>query len=405
MAAEIYSTVEFQMVLLLFIALAGYILATRVNQSAVVGEILVGLIIGPSVLGWITYTDIVQTLAGIGAIILLFVIGFEFEFKDLLNAKYVVIGAVGIIIPWIGGYATALLFGFDMASAIFVGTALTATSIAITANVLKEMGVLDTEVAKAIIGTAVIDDILSLMVLAVTADVATGSFSILSVGIVLVTEIVFIVAAAAIGLFVLAPLLERVDHTHIAKLYPEFVFISAVMIAFLYATVAEILGISGIIGAFIAGVSLKSVGLEHSRSIRDSAEALYIIFASIFFISLGILADIHALTGPILIFLAVLTVVAVITKLVGCGIPARLLGMNTRDSLILGFGMSPRGEVAMIVALLGLSLALIGQDIFVAIVMMSLLTTIITPIIYRNCFFRGTCGKDDVRPGTPPDWE
>jgi Kef-type K+ transport system membrane component KefB len=393
MSAELYSSIEFQMALLLFIALAGYILATRINQSAVVGEILVGLVVGPSILGLITFTDIVQILAGLGAIILLFVIGFEFDPADLLDVRYAIIGMIGIIIPWIGGYGLAVLFGFDFASAVFVGTALTATSIAITANVLREIGVLQTPVARAIIGTAVIDDILSLLALAITADIVSGNVSLTGIALVIGKELGFIIIAGAIGIRILAPLLERIDRAEITRMYPEFAFIFAMMIAFLYALVAELMGISGIIGAFIAGVSLRSVGLVHSRSIHESAESLYIIFASIFFISLGILVDITQVSDQTVLFLIALTVVAVLTKVIGCGIPARLLGMDWKDSLVLGFGMSPRGEVAMIVALLGLNLELIGQDIFVVIVMMSLLTTVITPVIYRNWFYR----TDDPR--------
>ncbi len=398
MNAEIVSSIEFQMALLLFIALAGYILATRINQSAVVGEILVGLIIGPSVLGWITYTDFVQTLAGIGAIILLFVIGFEFKIADLINPKYVLIGLIGIIIPWIGGYGTALLFGYDAGSSIFVGTALTATSIAITANVLREIGVLHTDVSKAIIATAVIDDVLSLIALALTSATVTGTLTVFDIELVLLKELGFLIIAGAIGIYALAPFIIKLDKRPICKQYPEFVFIFAMMIAFFYAVVAEYLGISGIIGAFIAGVSMGSVRLTHSRSIHESAESLYIIFASIFFISLGILVDVHAVTEQTLLFLLVLTIVAVITKVIGCGAPAKILGMSWRDSAILGFGMAPRGEVAMIVALLGLNMGLIGQDIFTSIVMMSLLTTIITPIVYRNWFYRGRSPEECVSP-------
>lgn len=150
------------MSLLMFVALAGYLIAYRINQSAVVGIILAGIIIGPSVLGFITYTDFVQTLAHLGAVVLLFTIGLEFNIKDILKVNYLVIAFTGIIIPALGGYFLAKIFGYDFKAAIFIGTALTATSIAITANVLREMGKLQTDAAKAIIGAAVIDDILAL---------------------------------------------------------------------------------------------------------------------------------------------------------------------------------------------------------------------------------------------------
>ncbi|EHQ35034.1 cation:proton antiporter [Methanoplanus limicola] len=379
---------ELQMTLLLFFALAGYLLASKINQSAVVGEILLGLIVGPSVLGLITYTEFVQAIAGLGAVILMFVIGFEFELKDLTNIRYGIIGLIGIIVPWLGGYFVSLAFGYDPGSALFIGTALTATSIAITANVLKEMCLLDTDVAKAIIGTAVIDDILSLLALSVTADVASGNFTPEGFIFIIVKQVGFLILIALVGILFISKLIRKMDDTPIAKKYPEFVFIFAVMTAFLFAALSEFIGISAIIGAFIAGVSFNGINLEHSRDLAEGAEYLYIIFASVFFVSLGILVDLKALTVPVMIFISVITVIAILTKVIGCGIPAKLLGYSGRDSLAIGFGMSPRGEVAMIVALLGLNLSLIGQEVYASIVVMSLLTTIVTPIVFRNWLFK-----------------
>jgi Kef-type K+ transport system membrane component KefB len=388
MESLLLTSPEFQMSLLLFVALAGYLIASRVNQSAVIGLILVGLLVGPSFLGWITYTDFVESLAHLGAVILLFVIGFEFNMKDIVQPRNFVIALVGVIVPWIGGWYLAVLFGFDSATAIFVGTACTATSIAITANVLKELGMLQTEAAKAIIGAAVIDDILGLLALSISADLVVGSFSYSEIAIVTGKAIAFIVIAAAFGILVVSRYLVKLDAKPFAKKYPEFIFIFAMMVAFLYALCAEAVGLSAIVGAFIAGVSFKDVELHQSLSLKEGANYLGIIFASIFFVSLGILADIHAVTPDILLFLIVLTIVAIITKVIGCGLPARMMGMCRKDALIVGFGMSPRGEVAMIVALIGLQTGIIGQGVYVAIIMMSLLTTLITPIIYRNWLFR-----------------
>jgi Kef-type K+ transport system membrane component KefB len=394
MSTEIVSTIEFQMSLLLFVALAGYLVASRINQSAVIGEILVGILVGPSLLGLITYTDFVRSLAALGAVILLFVIGLEFELRDILDPRYVVIGLSGVIVPWIGGYWLTAALGYGFESAVFVGTAMTATSIAITANVLREMGKLDTAVARAIIGTAVIDDVLSLMALSITVDVVAGTFTPASVATVVLKDLVFIIVAGYAGIRVVAPLLEWIDRTPFSRKYPEFLFITAMMFAFLYALGAEAVGISAIIGAFIAGVSFHGVSIVNSRDLKEGAEYLHVIFASIFFVSLGILADFSAITPGILILLAALTLMAVITKIVGCGIPARLQGMGQKDSLILGFGMVPRGEVAMIVALIGLNLDLIDQGIYLAIVLMSLLTTLVTPIVYRNWLYREEEGRD-----------
>ena len=147
---NILASVEFQMSLLLFVALAGYLIAYRINQSAVVGIILAGIIVGPSLLGLVTYTDFVSSLGHLGAVVLLFTIGLHFEIQKIANLKYILIALFGIIIPWVAGYYTAQLFSFDFGASVFIGTALTATSIAITANVLKEMNKLQTDAAKAI---------------------------------------------------------------------------------------------------------------------------------------------------------------------------------------------------------------------------------------------------------------
>jgi Na+:H+ antiporter len=391
----------FQMSLLLFVALAGYLVASRINQSAVIGLILVGIVVGPSVLGLITYSDFVAGLANLGAVILLFVIGLEFKVQEIVGIRNGVIAAVGVIIPWIGGYWLSIAFGLNTSSAIFIGTALTATSIAITANVLRELGKLQTGAAKVIIGAAVIDDVLSLLALSVSSGIVEGVFSPQGIALVIIKSVLFIVLAGAFGIFVVSRYIERFDRSGFAKKYPEFLFIFAMMMAFLYAMIAELVGLSAIVGAFIAGVSFEGVQLVHCRDIKEGAEYLQIIFASIFFVSLGVLADFRQLTPGIIIFLIVLIIVAVVTKLVGCGLPARLMGMSTKDSLIVGFGMAPRGEVAMIVALIGLQQEIIDQNLYVALVLMSLVTTIITPIIYRNWLYKGELvipGSEEIYP-------
>jgi Kef-type K+ transport system membrane component KefB len=386
---SLFASPEFQMSLLLFVALGGYLIASRINQSAVIGLILVGLLVGPSAIGWITYTDFVRGLAHLGAVILLFVIGLEFNVKEILSVRNGVIAGIGVIIPWTGGYWISLAFGFNTASAIFIGTALTATSIAITANVLKEMGKLQTGAAKAIIGAAVIDDVLSLLALAISTDMVSGTLTAAGIAFVAIKAIAFIVIGGAFGIFIVSKYIERLDATGFCKKFPEFIFLFAMMIAFLYAMCAEAVGLSAIVGAFIAGVSFERVEVSHSHNFKEGAEYLQIIFASIFFVSLGILADLHAVTAEIALFLIVLTLVAIFTKVVGCGVPAGLMGLCRRDALIVGFGMAPRGEVAMIVALIGLESGVIDQGVYIVLVLMSLLTTVITPIVYRNWFFRG----------------
>lgn len=383
MESEIFSSPAFQMSLLLFVSLAGYLIASKINQSAVIGEILLGLMIGPSFLGLLSYNEFVRSFAELGVIILLFVIGLEFSVRELAKPKYLWIAVLGVVIPWISGFFVANFFGFSFAAAVLVGTTLTATSVAITANVLKEFGVLQSEAAKAIIGAAVIDDILGLLALSISTQVVNGNLSITLISLILVKVVLFLLLGIVFGI-IADKMIVRIDRAKISRLYPEFVFIFAITIAFLYALIAEFIGISAIVGAFIAGVSFSSLDLKHSRSYKEGAEYLHIIFAAIFFVSIGILADLSSINSNAILFIVVLTVAAILSKVVGCGIPAILQKINVRDSLIIGFGMSPRGEVAMIIALIGLNEKIITQNIFVSIIIMSLTTTLVAPIILRN---------------------
>ncbi len=380
--------VEFQLALLLLVAVGGYLFAAWVHQSAVVGEIILGLIVGPSVLGLITYTDIVSALAQMGAIIILFVIGFGFHFRDILKGRYLIIGICGVILPWFAGFLTADLLGYSPEGSLFIGAALTATSIAITANVLKEMGKLHTQVANAIIGTAVIDDILALIVLSITLDVVSGATSFVDIALSVARPLIYIAAAALIGLYIVDRLIEKVDSSGIAIIFPEFVFLFGLCIAFIYALVAGFFELSPMIGSFIAGVSINKVSLRHSISIKKGSEFLYIPFAAIFFISLGILVDIHEVTWSIIPFIVVITVVAALSKFAGCSLPSKVCGMDLHDSLTIGAGMIPRGEMAMVIALVGLSMGIIGQDAFISIIMASLVCTMITPLLLKDWLFR-----------------
>jgi Kef-type K+ transport system membrane component KefB len=385
---SILASTEFQMSLLMFVALAGYLIAYRINQSAVVGIILAGIIVGPSLLGLVTYTDFVSTLANLGAVVLLFTIGLEFNIKDIVKIRYFVIALFGIIVPATIGFFLASLFNYDFKASVFIGTALTATSIAITANVLREMGKLQTETAKAIIGAAVIDDVLALLALSVSEGLVSEEFSSISLLITAAKAIGFIIIGVLIGKILLGRLIVRLDKTKIATKYPESIFIFAIMVAFLYAMAAEFVGLSAIVGSFLAGASFAGVKLIRGMVFREGAEHLQIIFAAIFFVSLGVIMDLHVVTLHLLWFVLALSVVAILTKVIGCGLPALFQRMSFRDSLIIGTGMVPRGEVAMIVALIGLNQNFINQSTYSALILMSLLTTIIPPLILKNWLYK-----------------
>lgn len=380
---HILQTIEFQMSFLLFVGLMGYLIAMLMNQSAVVGQIIAGVLIGPSVLNLITYTDLVSNLAHLGAIVLLFVIGLEFKLKDLVQVRSFNIALLGIIVPWVSGYLCAIAFAFDSQSAIFIGTALTATSIAITANVLHEMGQLKTEFAKAIIGAAVIDDILALALLSVTTQFLEGQVHVDQLFGIVAKTFLFLVVCIALGYFFLSRFLLYIDKTKLAGRFPDFLFVLTMLVAFGYALIAEAFGVSAIIGAFIAGVSLEGVGITSSKNFRDGAEYLRVIFATIFFISLGVIADFKQASAHIVLFMVVLSVVAILSKFIGCGLASLCHRISWQKSAIIGLGMSPRGEVSMIIALLGLNANIIDQSIYISIVSMSLITTIVAPLCMR----------------------
>jgi Kef-type K+ transport system membrane component KefB len=386
--ASILTSTEFQMSLLMFVALAGYLIAYRINQSAVVGIILAGILVGPSLLGFVTYTDFVSTLAHLGAVVLLFTIGLEFNIKDILKPSYFVIALIGIILPAIGGYFMGRVFDFDFNASVFIGTALTATSIAITANVLREMDKLQTDTARAIIGAAVIDDVLALLALSVSEGLVEGNLSAVSLSITFAKAIGFIVVGILVGRIILSRLMVRLDKTRIANKYPESLFIFAIMVAFLYAMAADLVGLSAIVGSFLAGASFAGVKLTRGSIFREGAEHLQIIFASIFFVSLGVIMDLHVITLNLIWFVLALSVVAILTKAIGCGLPALMQKVSFKDSLIIGTGMVPRGEVAMIVALIGLGQNMIDQSTYSALILMSLITTIIPPLVLRNWLYK-----------------
>jgi Kef-type K+ transport system membrane component KefB len=377
-------TIELQISLILLFALAGYLLSSRINQSAVVGIIIVGIIIGPSFLSIIKYSDAIKMLAHLGAIMLLFSIGLEFKIREVYQTRYIVIALIGIIFPWIAGYFLGTVFDYNFQESMFIGVSLTATSIAITASVLKEMKKLNTPAAQAIIGAAVIDDVLGLLALSIAVQSAKESdMALLEMFTIAMKSTVFLIAG-----ILAAPHIKKIfmklDEKKFIKEFPDFLFIMSIMFCFLYASAAEIIGLSAIVGAFLAGAALEGIKLKNSKDLKEGAENLHVIFGAIFFISLGILVNLKELTFNILPFLTALILVAVLTKVIGCGIASRLVRFSNTESLIIGFGMSPRGEVAMIVALIGLTANMINQDLYVSVVFMSLITTMITPVVIRN---------------------
>lgn len=384
----------FQVAILLGVATASNFLFVRLKVPKIVGLIVVGVALGPSVSGFINIDqsggdDLLSLLAGFGAIIMLFMIGLEFNIRDIYTGKNMMIALGGIVLPWLGGFLLAEILLPDsglgasrLAQSVFVGTALVATSVAITAGVLREMGLLSSSIAKTVLGVAVVDDVLGMIVLAISAGIASeGGLDVENLFWISVAAVLFVTVGAYVGIKFFTKFIGAVERRGISHGLVESGFMLALAFAFLYAFVSEYIGISKIVGAFIAGTSFSAC--EYRKQFKQGITFLEWAFAPIFFISLGVLVDIR-LPLEIWFFALALAAVAILSKVIGGGIPARLLGMTSRESMAVGLGMSPRLEVAMIIALFGLTEGIIDSRIYSVIIIMGLITVIVAPYLLRR---------------------
>ena len=253
------------------------------------------MIVGPSVFGWITYTSFVTNVAHLGAIVLLFVVGLEFRARELASLRPFLIALAGVIVPWVAGFLVARGFGFETTRALLIGVALSATSIAITADTLRELSRLQSSESRLIIGAAVIDDVLALLALSLTEQFGSGTIEMTTIALMAMKAILFIAAGAWLGQIVLARLTEKIEHSVLSDRSPEFVFVLGLLTAFTYALIAEHIGLSAIVGAFVAGIVFEGIKVSKSRSVHLGAEYVRAAFGAVFFVSLGVLADLRTL--------------------------------------------------------------------------------------------------------------
>ena len=397
MLAELWedtiSNLWFQLALLLALAMGSSMLFRRLGFSKVVGQIALGMIIGPSLLGLVVAEegeagDLITLFAPFGAIIMLFMIGLECDIKEIYTKKNIMIAIGGITLPWVAGFLLAWFMlpepgpDYDrFYQSMFIGTALVATSVAITAGVLREMGIIGSGVAKTILGAAVVDDILGMVVLAITAGVATGEgLDVGGLAQITIAAVAFVGLGSLIGMRLVVRVIGRVEKIGMARGMKESGFLLALSFAFLYAFISELIGISAIVGAFIAGTSFS--GCEYRKQFMEGITFLEWVFAPIFFLSLGILVDIR-LPAELWIFAIALAAVAMLSKLLGGGIPARLAGMTRRESVSVGLGMAARLEVAMIIALYGLTEGIIDTPLYSSIIIMGVISVLVAPTLLR----------------------
>jgi Kef-type K+ transport system membrane component KefB len=386
-------------------------LAKRVGQPSVFGELLAGLILGPTflnVLGWPVFVELPETgahpsggvlqlvrdFAEIGVLLLMFVAGLETDLAEVRRvgkvAFWAAVGGVGL--PMIAGTGTAAVFGMPLYwEAIFLGTILTATSVSISAQTLLELGALRSREGSTILGAAVIDDVMGILVLSFIVAFAKASadgVDLAQIGMVVLRVCGYFALAVVVGRW-FGPLLRWGDRLRVS----QGVLATALAVALVYAWAAEYLGaVAAITGAYLAGVLIART--PYKKQVDAGIHPLtYTMFVPVFFVSIGLQANARALGGHAAFTLA-LVVVAVLAKIVGAGGCARAAGFTTLQSTRVGVGMVSRGEVGLIIAGYGLTNGLIGPEVFSAAVIMVLVTTMVTPPLLRLVFPRGVAVPD-----------
>lgn len=361
------------------------LLARKLKAPQVVGEIIAGLVLGPSVIGLVKLNDFLDISAEIGVILLMFSAGLGTNLKELLKTgpKALAIASAGVFIPLAGGFLLySCCYGFasvgseQFLTAVFIGVIMTATSVSITVETLKELGKLKTELGTTILSAAIIDDIIGIVVLTFVIGFKNPKVNPLQV---VLSTAAFFAIATVLG-FVFYKLFKLID-----KRYPHTrrVPILALALCFIFAYCAEkYFGIADITGAYVAGVVLCR--LRDSDYIEEKLDInSYMIFAPIFFAGIGLKTKIDGVSWELVLFSLGFVLVALVTKIIGCGAASRLCGFKGKDTLKIGIGMMTRGEVALIVTQKGLAQGMISSQYFTAVILLIIVSSIITPILLK----------------------
>ena len=356
-------------------------LAIRLGGVALVGEIIAGAVLGPHGLGIIQENQLVEGLAELGVVVLLFSVGLETEWHQLrdVGLRGMVVGSVGIVLPFIGGAALALISGHMTITALFVGTALVATSVGITARVLEELGLLKQRESLIILAAAVVDDVLGLLVLAVVTSVGVGALDPVRIGILLIETAIFVAIPLTIGRIGFR------DHGRRAQLLriPHGALSVALVICLVLAVLAGSIGLAAIVGAYLAGLIVDE--LSDELELKRDLSPIRALLVPFFFVITGARFDFTTMLEPGALLLGIaLTLVAIVTKLIGCGLA--MWGTSLRSAVRVGVGMVPRGEVGLVVASLGLAAGVIDGPLYGAVLMMVAVTTLAAPLLLGPAF-------------------
>ncbi len=353
----------------------------RLGQPGIVGEILAGALIGPSVLGWITPNDTLKSLSDLGVMFLLFGVGLEVKASELLTvgAKATLVATLGVIVPFFAGWGIMSAWGVPQVEAIFVGASMVATSVGITASVLSAKGLLHEVASQIILAAAVIDDVLGLIVLAAVSSVARGHVNFWEIALTAGLAIAFTVVMGLWGTKAANHLMPHFDSRVKAD---DAKFHIALVFLFGMGLLAQYTGVAAIVGAFLAGLALSDTADARVRTLTRGVSELLVPF---FLVGIGLHLNLAAFRSRSTLILGLLILTAaIVTKLIGCGLGALSLGWQ--NVLKIGLGMVPRGEVGMVVAQIGLSLAVISSEVYSVVVFMAVATTLVTPLLLKIAF-------------------
>ncbi|MDF2923740.1 MAG: sodium:proton antiporter [Paenibacillaceae bacterium] len=356
-------------------------LSVRLGQPAVLGKLLAGIILGPAVLGWVENTGFIHYMSEIGVLLLMFIAGLETDLDQLAKSwkSSFAVATGGIILPFIGAFAVAGLFHFPQSSALFMGVVFSATSVSISVQVLKEMNRLHSREGTTILGAAVVDDILVVILLAfMMSFLGTGAE--VSLGLLIGKKLLFFVGIILASWFAVPRFMALLTRLKVT----EPVVSIALAVCFAFAYFADLMGMAGIIGAFAAGLAISRTPFRHTVETKVEPVA-YSLFVPVFFVSIGLNVS-FAGVGSQIGLVVCLTVVAVITKLAGGALGARITGFNNQASLAVGAGMISRGEVALIIASTGLQAGLLLPEYFTSVVITVIATTLIAPPLLKLLF-------------------
>ena len=388
-------SVFLQLALLLAIILlaakaAGY-LSVRLGQPSVLGELLVGILLGPSLLDILHLPfvtghlgETIKEFGELGVLLLMFIAGLELHLDELTrNTKVSAFaGIMGVLTPVALGAGTGLLFGFEWDAALFLGLTLGATSVSISAQTLMELRVLRTRVGLGLLGAAVFDDVMIILLLSIFLAVVSGGTSLVGILWILAKMVIFLGVSTAFGLYVLPKLVRITRRLPIS----QGVLSLAMVVMLFYGVAAELVGgMAAITGSFLAGLMFARCD-EKERLEQGISALAYGLFVPIFFVSIGLAVNIRELEAEVLMLTGAIILVAIISKFFGSGLGARWAGFTWRESWQLGAGMVSRGEVGLIVANVGIGAGLVAGSEFSAIVGMVLATTIVTPPMLRALF-------------------